>query len=94
MMIPGQKTLDKEAAILLINMIMAKTHPISKRFIAFLMQSERKVLNKDQWLNIIPLFTLLEKGEKYDSSGACKSLGNTQIGPSLYDEFNEWMLEN
>lgn len=72
-MVPGQKTLDKEAVILLINMIMVKTHPIAKKFAAFLKQSERKVINKDQWFNMIPLFTLLEIGEKYDASGACKS---------------------
>jgi len=74
MMSPGQKTLDKETAIILINMLMKKTHPMSQKFIAFLKQSERKVINKDQWMNLISLFTLLEKGEKYDESEACMIL--------------------
>lgn len=72
MIIPGQKTLEKDAAILLIQILTKKSHPISKKFIAFLKQSERQVINRDQWAHMISLFTLLEKGEEYDASGACK----------------------
>ena len=71
MLSPGQKTLDKGAAIVLINMLMKKTHPMSEKFIAFLKQSERKVINKDQWIHLKSLFTLLENGGKYDESEAC-----------------------
>eukprot|EP00826_Nyctotherus_ovalis_P049361 TRINITY_DN595_c0_g1_i6.p1 TRINITY_DN595_c0_g1~~TRINITY_DN595_c0_g1_i6.p1 ORF type:complete len:215 (-),score=52.72 TRINITY_DN595_c0_g1_i6:17-661(-) len=85
MMVPGQKTLDKDGAIGLLEILMKKTHPISQKFVAFLKQSERKVINRDQWQNLISLFTSLEKGEQYDTSGAW---------PSLYDEFHEWMLKN
>ena len=68
---PGQKTLEKESAIVLINIIMKKKHPIAEKFIEFFKQSERKVLNQDQWINLVPLFTLLENKEHYDTSGAC-----------------------
>lgn len=73
MLAPGQKTLDKEAAILLIDILMKKSHPISQKFAAFLKQSERKVMNKDQWQHLIALFTLLENKGTYDTSGACKN---------------------
>lgn len=93
MMLPGQKTLDKDGAIGLLDILMKKTHPIAQKFLAFLKQSERKVINRDQWKNLISFFTSLEKGEQYDASGACNP-PYYQIGPSLYDEFYEWMQKN
>ncbi len=71
MLKPGQKTLELDAATLLIQIVLGKKYPISAQFIRFLKDTGKKTLGRDQWENMIEIFHILEKKEK-DTSGACK----------------------
>ena len=67
---PGQKTLDIESVIILINIAFKKE--IAQKFVKFLRITGKKVLNEDQWCNMIEVFPLLEQGlDKYDAASSC-----------------------
>lgn len=71
---PGQKVLEVEAAIVLLNIAVSKYHPTyCAKFIEFLNASGKKVITHDQWVNLIDLFKILENKEEYDASGFCNS---------------------
>ena len=71
MLKPGQKTLELDAATMLIQIVLGKKHPISAQFIRFLTESGRKTIGRDQWENLIDVFPILEAKQPYDSLGAC-----------------------
>ncbi len=74
MLKPGQKTLETDAAALLIQIVLGRKHSVSAQFVRFLKESGRKTLGRDQWESLLDVFPIFEAEEKYDVSGACNSL--------------------
>jgi len=72
MLKPGQKTLEIDAATILVQIVLGKKHPISAKFIRFLKDTGKKVLGRDQWDTLIDVFPIFEAKLKYDTDGACK----------------------
>ena len=91
---PGQKVLELESAIVLINIVVVKIFPIAEKFVKFLRATDKKVINKDQWNNMIEVFPILQNGGTYDASGACISYKIINIGPTIFDEFYSWIQTN
>ena len=69
---PGQKVLEIEAALVLLNIVVAKQHSTyCPKFIEFLNASGKKVMTHDQWVNLTDVFAAYESGQDYDTSGSC-----------------------
>ncbi|KAG8453660.1 hypothetical protein GDO86_000336 [Hymenochirus boettgeri] len=80
-----QRSLDMNTAKCMLGLLLGKTWPLFPVFHQFLEQSKYKVINKDQWCNVLEFSrTITLDLSNYDEDGAW---------PVLLDEFVEWYKE-
>jgi len=78
-----QRSLDIETAKSLLELLLEKNWKLFSQFRVFLEQSRYKVINKDQWFNILEFSkSILSDLSNYDVDGAW---------PVMLDEFVEWL---
>ncbi|XP_029111774.1 DCN1-like protein 5 [Scleropages formosus] len=77
-----QRSLDIDTAKSMLALLLGRTWPLFPVFLQFLEQSKYKVMNKDQWYNVLEFSrTVSADLRNYDEDGAW---------PVLLDEFVEW----
>ncbi|RWS28267.1 hypothetical protein B4U80_11079, partial [Leptotrombidium deliense] len=77
-----QRSMDIETAKGMLQLLLGKQWPLYPFFHQFLEQSKYKVLNKDQWCNVLEFSRSITSDlRNYDEDGAW---------PVLLDEFVEW----
>lgn len=78
-----QRSMDIETAKQMLHLLLGKQWHMYPEFADFLQQSKYKVINKDQWCNILE-FSRTISGDlsNYDVDGACKLLINHLIRKS------------
>ncbi|KAJ8256781.1 hypothetical protein COCON_G00189330 [Conger conger] len=77
-----QRSLDMDTAKSMLALILGRTWPLFPVFHQFLEQSKYKVMNKDQWYNVLEFSRTVHVDlSNYDEDGAW---------PVLLDEFVEW----
>ncbi|XP_029570928.1 DCN1-like protein 5 isoform X1 [Salmo trutta] len=77
-----QRSLDMDTAKSMLALLLGRTWPLFPVFNQFLEQSKYKVMNKDQWYNVLEFSrTVSTDLSNYDEDGAW---------PVLLDEFVEW----
>ncbi|XP_041113855.1 DCN1-like protein 4 isoform X3 [Polyodon spathula] len=77
-----QRSLDINTAKCMLGLLLGKTWPLFPVFNQFLEQSKYKVINKDQWCNVLEFSRTINLDlSNYDEDGAW---------PVLLDEFVEW----
>lgn len=65
--------MDIETAKAMLQLLLGKHWPLYTQFAQFLEQSKYKVINKDQWCNILEFSrTISNDLTNYDVDGACK----------------------
>lgn len=65
--------MDMETARVMLQLLLGKHWPLFTQFAQFLDQSKYKVINKDQWCNILEFSrTINHDLSNYDLDGACK----------------------
>uniref|UniRef100_A0A8C7V6V6 DCN1-like protein n=1 Tax=Oncorhynchus mykiss TaxID=8022 RepID=A0A8C7V6V6_ONCMY len=80
-----QRSLDLNTAKCMLGLLLGKTWSLFPVFNQFLEQSKYKVINKDQWCNVLEFSrTINLELSNYDEDGAW---------PVLLDEFVEWYKE-
>ncbi|KXJ73595.1 hypothetical protein RP20_CCG015455 [Aedes albopictus] len=68
-----QRSMDIETAKAMLQLLLGKHWPLYAQFAQFLEQSKYKVINKDQWCNILEFSrTISNDLTNYDVDGACK----------------------
>ncbi|KAL1490707.1 hypothetical protein ABEB36_013360 [Hypothenemus hampei] len=78
-----QRSMDMETAKAMLQLLLGKHWPLYTQFSQFLDQSKYKVINKDQWSNILEFSrTIYNDLSNYDVDGAW---------PVMLDEFVEWL---
>ncbi|XP_076316048.1 DCN1-like protein SCCRO4 [Tachypleus tridentatus] len=78
-----QRSMDMETARQMLQLLLGKNWPLYSLFQQFLQQSKYKVINKDQWCNILEFSRLIRPDlSNYDEDGAW---------PVLLDELVEWL---
>ncbi|XP_044591756.1 DCN1-like protein SCCRO4 isoform X2 [Cotesia typhae] len=78
-----QRSMDMETARVMLQLLLGKHWPLFSQFAQFLDQSKYKVINKDQWCNILEFSrTINHDLSNYDLDGAW---------PVMLDEFVEWL---
>jgi DCN1-like protein 4/5 len=78
----SQRTLDIETAIAMLALLLGNRWPLFSHFHQFLEQSKYKVINRDQWFNVLEFSRLIAPDlSNYDEDGAW---------PVLLDEFVDW----
>jgi len=78
-----QRSLDMDTGKAMLQLLLGKHWPLYGSFHAFLEQSKYKVINKDQWCNILEFSRSIQPDlSNYDEDGAW---------PVLLDEFVEWL---
>ncbi|XP_074041001.1 DCN1-like protein SCCRO4 [Leptinotarsa decemlineata] len=78
-----QRSMDIETALAMLQLLLGRTWPLHAQFSQFLNRSKYKVINKDQWCNILEFSrTIYNDLSNYDVDGAW---------PVMLDEFVEWM---
>ncbi|XP_053692659.1 DCN1-like protein 4 [Sabethes cyaneus] len=78
-----QRSMDVETAKGMLQLLLGKHWPLYPQFALFLEQSKYKVINKDQWCNILEFSrTISNDLTNYDVDGAW---------PVMLDEFVEWL---
>lgn len=78
-----QRSMDIETAKAMLQLLLGKHWPLYAQFAQFLEQSKYKVINKDQWCNILEFSrTISNDLNNYDVDGAW---------PVMLDEFVEWL---
>jgi len=66
--------MDIDTAKAMLQLLLGKHWPLYTQFSQFLEQSKYKVINKDQWCNILEFSrTIYNDLSNYDVDGACKS---------------------
>ncbi|XP_045470259.1 DCN1-like protein 5 isoform X2 [Harmonia axyridis] len=81
-----QRSMDLETAKAMLQLLLGRTWSLYVHFSQFLDQSKYKVINKDQWCNILEFSkTISIDLSNYDVDGAW---------PVMLDEFVEWLREN
>lgn len=71
-----QRSMDMETARVMLQLLLGKHWPLFTQFAQFLDQSKYKVINKDQWCNILEFSrTINHDLSNYDLDGACKCTG-------------------
>lgn len=69
-----QRSMDMETAKAMLQLLLGKHWPLYTQFSQFLDQSKYKVINKDQWCNILEFSrTIYNDLSNYDVDGACKN---------------------
>ncbi|KAK1135382.1 DCN1-like protein 5 isoform X1 [Acipenser oxyrinchus oxyrinchus] len=77
-----QRSLDIDTAKSMLALLLGRTWPLFSVFHQFLEQSKYKVMNKDQWYNVLEFSRTVHADlSNYDEDGAW---------PVLLDEFVEW----
>lgn len=72
--------MDMETARVMLQLLLGKHWPLFTQFAQFLDQSKYKVINKDQWCNILEFSrTINHDLSNYDLDGACKCANETLI---------------
>lgn len=80
-----QRSMDIETAKAMLQLLLSKTWPLYPEFAQFLEQSKYRVINKDQWCNILEFSRTINNDlSNYDFDGAW---------PVLLDEFVEWLKQ-
>ncbi|XP_069487779.1 DCN1-like protein 4 isoform X2 [Ambystoma mexicanum] len=80
-----QRSLDINTAKCMLGLLLGKAWPLFPVFNQFLEQSKYKVINKDQWCNVLEFSRTINLDlSNYDEDGAW---------PVLLDEFVEWYKE-
>ncbi|KAJ8667164.1 hypothetical protein QAD02_008826 [Eretmocerus hayati] len=78
-----QRSMDMETARVMLQLLLGKHWSLFSQFAKFLDQSKYKVINKDQWCNILEFSrTISDNLSNYDLDGAW---------PVMLDEFVEWL---
>lgn len=78
-----QRSMDIETAKAMLDLLLGKQWPLYPEFAQFLRQSKYKVINKDQWCNILEFSRTINNDlANYDVDGAW---------PVMLDEFVEWL---
>ncbi|KYM94729.1 DCN1-like protein 4, partial [Cyphomyrmex costatus] len=78
-----QRSMDMDTARVMLQLLLGKHWPLFTQFAQFLDQSKYKVINKDQWCNILEFSrTINHDLSNYDLDGAW---------PVMLDEFVEWL---
>ncbi|CAG9765361.1 unnamed protein product [Ceutorhynchus assimilis] len=78
-----QRSMDMETAKAMLQLLLGKQWELFTQFSQFLDQSKYKVINKDQWCNILEFSkTICDDLTNYDVDGAW---------PVMLDEFVEWL---
>lgn len=78
--------MDVDTAKGMLQLMLGKNWPLVEMFSTFVDQSKYKVINKDQWSNILEFSrTISQNLDNYDVDGAW---------PVMLDEFVEWMRQN
>ncbi|XP_014203905.1 DCN1-like protein 5 isoform X1 [Copidosoma floridanum] len=78
-----QRSMDMETARVMLQLLLGKHWSLFSQFAKFLDQSKYKVINKDQWCNILEFSrTISDDLSNYDLDGAW---------PVMLDEFVEWL---
>lgn len=68
-----QRSMDMETARVMLQLLLGKHWPLFTQFAQFLDQSKYKVINKDQWCNILEFSrTINHDLSNYDLDGACE----------------------
>lgn len=68
-----QRSMDIETAKAMLHLLLGKQWNMYPEFAQFLQQSKYKVINKDQWCNILEFSrTITNDLTNYDVDGACK----------------------
>ncbi|KAJ6635677.1 DCN1-like protein 4 [Pseudolycoriella hygida] len=81
-----QRSMDVETAKTMLMLLLGKDWSLYPEFAKFLDSSKYKVINKDQWCNILEFSrTINEDLSNYDIDGAW---------PVLLDEFVEWLRQS
>ncbi|CAG5115631.1 unnamed protein product [Candidula unifasciata] len=80
-----QRCMDIDTAKAMLSLVLGKSWPLFSSFHQFLEQSKYKVINKDQWCNILEFSRTIKPSlDNYDEDGAW---------PVMLDEFVEWSKE-
>lgn len=80
-----QRSMDMDTAKAMLSLVLGKNWPLFSYFHQFLEQTKLKVINKDQWCNILEFSRAIQPDlENYDEDGAW---------PVMLDEFVEWLKE-
>ncbi|XP_055373359.1 DCN1-like protein 4 isoform X2 [Condylostylus longicornis] len=80
-----QRSMDIETAKQMLQLLLGKNWALFPHFAQFLEQSKYKVINKDQWCNILEFSrTINHDLSNYDIDGAW---------PVMLDEFVEWLRQ-
>lgn len=80
-----QRSMDIDTAKAMLALLLGRQWPLFSSFHLFLDQSKYKVINKDQWCNVLEFSrTILPDLSNYDEDGAW---------PVLLDEFVEWFKD-
>ncbi|XP_032884304.1 DCN1-like protein 4 isoform X2 [Amblyraja radiata] len=80
-----QRSLEISTAKCMLGLLLGKTWPLFPAFHQFLEQSKYKVINKDQWCNVLEFSRTINLDlSNYDEDGAW---------PVLLDEFVEWFKD-
>ncbi|XP_066156498.1 DCN1-like protein 4 isoform X2 [Euwallacea fornicatus] len=78
-----QRSMEIDTAKAMLQLLLGKHWPLYTQFSQFLEQSKYKVINKDQWCNILEFSrTICNDLSNYDVDGAW---------PVMLDEFVEWL---
>lgn len=100
--------MDIETAKAMLQLLLGKDWHLYPQFAQFLESSKYKVINKDQWCNILEFSRTINVDlSNYDIDGACKLTKfyirnqckliqkneNYVAGPVLLDEFVEWLRQ-
>lgn len=81
-----QRSMDIETAKAMLQLLLGKNWPLYGSFHQFLEQSKYKVINKDQWCNVLEFSRVIYSNlSNYDEDGAW---------PVLLDEFVDWLKTN
>lgn len=68
-----QRSMDIETARIMLQLLLGRLWPLHSEFARFLDQSKYKVINKDQWCNILEFSrTITHDLVNYDIDGACE----------------------
>ena len=68
-----QRSMDIETAKAMLDLLLGKQWPLYPEFAQFLRQSKYKVINKDQWCNILEFSRTINNDlANYDVDGACE----------------------
>lgn len=81
-----QRSMDLDTGKAMLQLLLGKHWPLYSSFHQFLEQSKYKVINKDQWCNILEFSRSIQPDlTNYDEDGAW---------PVLLDEYVEWLKAN